>query len=85
MTLASWKITDHTGCGCTDLANEMDLVGVDAVEKNFQHYVNKMYEGIVNWKATGGSVERKIPLPDIKLVAGLIDYGIKKSREEATA
>lgn len=83
-TLAAWGITEHSGCGCTDIANEMDKDGPDNTEIKLEYYVQKMNNSIVNWKASGNVVQQNIPTPEFA-VRKLISYGVNKSREEAVA
>lgn len=80
--LAAWGITDKQGCGCTQLANEMDLEGADKIESNITSWVTKVSDSIKKWRGIARQ-ESGVPIPQppelaIKL---LIQYGIKKSRE----
>jgi len=82
-TLAAWKITAHSGCGCTEIAAEMDAVGADVVEQNLDHYVDRMYESVKLWRSSGNTLQQVLPLPPKVLVKELIQYAITKHREEA--
>jgi len=79
--LSAWGITSHYGCGCTDLAIEMDSVGTDVVELQLDEYTQKMSYSIRNWRLSSG-IPFPILHPPMFLIKKLIQYAIKKSRED---
>lgn len=79
-TLAAWGITEKAGCGCYGLANKMDKVGPDVVEKEIDTYVADMQVSIKTWRSKS-FITRTLVRPPDKIVKGLIEYGIWKSRQ----
>lgn len=77
--LKAWGITEHSGCGCTDLANEMDRDGSDKVALRLDdYYVPEMYKSVERWRGVNRILTPQPPMIAVKL---LIEYGIKKSRD----
>jgi len=73
--LESFGITAHSGCGCTELASEMDRIGVDKLEKEIDRYSKAMHESVKRWRG-----DRPIPTPPLSIIKLLITYGIRRSR-----
>lgn len=81
--LRLWGIREKGGCGCISLANEMDVDGPDKVEQRLEdYYIPAMDKSIREWR---GKFVIKLPQPPQLAVKLLIEYGIKKAREKATA
>lgn len=76
-TLRLFGITDN-GCGCTELANEMDSVGPVVVQEKFEEYVQKMKESIKRWRRNTGL---PIPPPPEITVRKLLQFALSKSLE----
>lgn len=77
--LACWGITERSGCGCTDLANEMDRDGPDRVEQRLEdYYIPKMNDSIKKWR---GKIKVPTFQPPEIAIRKLIQYGISKARE----
>lgn len=78
-TLAAWGITDKPGCGCNDLAIEMNQDGPDIVEQRLEdYYIPQMSESIKKWR---GIVKSNMPQPPVMVIRKLINYGIEKSKQ----
>ena len=46
LVLGKFGINDNAGCGCTDLAYKMDMIGSEAVLREVDSYTNQMYNSI---------------------------------------
>lgn len=75
--LFSLGIRSNEGCSCTALAQEMDRVGPEHIEKNLDLYVDKMLGSIKKWRRENHSI---LPTPPRIVVEKLILYGISRSR-----
>lgn len=80
-TLEAWRIKSHAGCGCTELAYEMDQVGANVVEEKITEYTQRMYDSIKIWRR---DCRFPVPQPPFFVIQELIEYGIKTSRAELT-
>lgn len=79
-TLAAFFIRSHSGCGCTELAAEMDQLGPDRVLEQLDTYTNKMYDSVLNWRKESSI---PVPQPPHEVVRKFIEYACDKSRKES--
>lgn len=80
LTLESYGISPHSGCGCIALANEMDTHSVYDISDNLDVWALKLYNSIVQWRS--GGLRRLIPQPPMTIVRELLKYAIKKEIDE---
>lgn len=75
--LASWGIHSHSGCGCTDLANELDSLPVEEIVQRIDEYTEKMCASIEKWR--GKNLKTYfLPQPPSMVVKEFILYACKK-------
>lgn len=77
--LISIGIVAHTGCGCEELAKELDDVGAEGVELRLEHYAQKMQNSIRKWKK--GGVKNLIPTPPLITIRSLLQWAIDQERQ----
>lgn len=80
--LEAWYIRHTQGCPCASIAAEMDQVGPDKVEQQLDSYAERMQESARVWRRETGV---PLPTPPLAILKSLINYGIKKHREELAA
>ena len=70
-------IRTHEGCGCTELANEMNQYHPELILGNPEPWVLKMQESIKKWKGRW-----PIPSPPDSVVRSLITFAAKKNLDQ---
>ncbi len=78
--LKKFRIRPHVGCSCYSLAEEMDRVGPDVVEKEIDSYTDKMYESIKDWRRTRSGLI-PVPQPPRIVIYETIQFAILMVRE----
>ena len=81
-TLLAWWIKAYGGCGCEDLAIEMDSVGPYTVLEKLDEYTDRMSVSISNWRAERLRT-RIVPQPPREVVYDFIKWAANKSIAES--
>ena len=53
-----FRISGFAGCGCDELAREMNEVGPEKIKANLDYYVERMFKSIKKWRTM-----KKTPIP----------------------
>lgn len=71
-------IVPHDGCGCEELARELDEAGVDEVERRIDYFAEKMQNNVRKWKR--GGIRTLIPTPPLIVIKQFLQWAIEEER-----
>lgn len=83
-TLAAWGISEHTGCNCNSIAEEMDRDGPQIVQQRMNYYVDEISTSSRTWRKGLHIASIHIPTlqPPKFIIKELIEYAITTSFAE---
>ena len=79
--LSKRGIVSHSGCGCEELARELDSIGVDEVERRVDEFAEKMQSSIRKWKR--GGISKLIPTPPLIVIKNFLLWAIEEERRHS--
>lgn len=77
-TLETFGIS-KSGCGCSDLANELNKLSPEEIETNLDNFVVKFRSSISKWRKNNTKL---VPAPPDFVLRRFLLYAISKSRGE---
>ena len=77
--LSSKGIKPRPGCGCYELAAQMDTAGPEAILTDLDGWADEMYASVMDWRKAQGGVWVAAPNPPRWAVRSLIEWACHKA------